>query len=377
MQLNYRSYLSNIKESPAGKSISYNNFACKNKSLKKTMLAMASPKPHLWSVKSEFKEKDFLESCQGVANDNKYWYFTSNGNKGRQGIFKYTASMKRVKSLKFTGNEKLLNIKDIPTKIISINNQKIEYPRFGHVGDPECYNDIIYVPIQNPHGFLTINTSLEASTVKWFPTQKMGDSHPWCAINPLNEKLYTSKFINEDLNKSEYKLTLYAYDSESIEREPEHDIELKIPTLRVQGGSFSPNGTLFLSSDAKYIARHLKKLIGFNSTMNIVQNLFEQFLPENLVDKIPKGKYSENIKNVIASGIPIHPCITCYSPINGHLFGTIKIMRESGLTYDQEVEGLTYWKRNVKGQNAQLHVVLLENEPGTDEVFFKHYSSNT
>jgi hypothetical protein len=41
----------------------------------------------------------------------------------------------------------------------------------------------------------------------------------------------------------------------------------------------------------------------------------------------------------------------------------------------QEVEGITYWERLENGKKTYLHVVLLENELGTDEVFFKHYSN--
>ena len=336
---------------------------------------MDSPQPKQWLVSSEYKNKDFHESSQGVAHDGTYWYFTANGNKGRQGVFKYSSSMKLIKALKLTHNQDLMTVSNVPTKVLKTNSDEFEYPSFGHVGDPECHKGTIYLPMQNPHGFLTVSTRLDASKVTWYPTEKIGDSHPWCAVNPLNEKLYTSSFLGEDLNKSEYNLTLYAYSLDTFEREPEFDIRLKTATVRVQGGCFSPNGTLFLTSDAKVTANHIRKLTRIHSSVKMVENILKDIIPEDFNDRLPKDKYTDNIKRVIASGVPLNPCITSYSPVNGHYFGSMPIMREISSMAKQEVEGITYWERLENGKKTYLHVVLLENELGTDEVFFKHYSN--
>lgn len=374
MQLSYRKQLSIINESLTDEGVSYRNFESVSESLKKTMLAMGSPQPRKWSVTSEYKNSDFHESSQGVAHNGTHWFFTANGNKGRQGVFKYTTSMRFIKGLKLTGNSDLLHLRNVKTYKAMIKNKLVTLPKFGHVGDPECYKGTIYLPMQNPHGFLTMNTNLDASSVKWYPTPKIGDSHPWCAINPLNGKLYTSSFLGEDLNKSEYKLTLYAYNPDTCKREPDYDIHLKTATVRVQGGCFSPNGTLFLTSDAKETANHIRKSSKINSAKTLIEKIFDETVPGNLTVRLPRDKYTDNIKSVIASGVPLRPCITFYSPVNGHYFGFAPIMREISTMYKQEVEGITYWERLEKGKKTQLHVVLLENELGTDEVFFKHYS---
>lgn len=324
MNYSYRKQLTRIGEEFSG-AVSYRNFACVDKSLRQMMEGMNSPEPQKWSKSSEYNNSNFLESCQGVAHDGTYWYFTANGDNGRQGVFKYNQSMNQIKSLRFSGN---INLRSIP--------------ELGHVGDPDCYQGKIYIPIQNPHGFLVMDTSLSATSVNWFPTQKIGDSHPWCAVNPWNGMLYTSTFNGEkSLNDFDLYPKLFAYDRFTFQRKKSDDITLKVPTQRVQGGCFTENGKLFLTSDAKNFDG--KKTVKFN-----------------------------RIKNL---GTSLKPSITCYSVINGHYFGAIGIMRESGITYTQEVEGITYWAKKEKNRNTNLHVVLLENELGTDEVFFKHYAA--
>ena len=353
MNYSYRKHLEMIGEGSSN-SVSYRNFECVSESLKRTMLGMASPKPEKWSKSSEYNNPNFLESCQGVAHDETHWFFTANGDDGRQGIFKYDQNMKKINELKFTGNKELISVSGIPTKKI-VPSLPIEMPYFGHVGDPDCYNGKIYVPIQNPHGFLVMDTSLSVSSVRWYPTAKIGDSHPWCAIHPWNGKLFTSDFTGEDLNKKNYEVVLFAYNKETFTRESDYDIELKVPSFRIQGGCFSPSGHLFLSSDAKLKGEILKERVRLL--------LLGKKLPGHLTQ-------------ILESDWPIEPCITVYSIVNGYYFGKIDIHRNSGITFFQEVEGITYWEKKEKRKNTSLHAVLLENELGTDEVFFKHFSAS-
>lgn len=338
MSYSYRKQLTVIGER-VSKTVSYRSFACVGKSFRQTMEGMNSPEPQKWTKPSEYKNSTFLESCQGVANDGTNWYFTANGNKGRQGIFKYDQSMKQVGNLKFSGNMDLLSVPNIPKMNIPFTEQTL--PVIGHVGDPDCYEGKIYIPVQDPHGFLVLDTSLSAASVNWYPTDKIGDSHPWCAVNPWNGRLYTSTFNAEPLNGFDLQPKLFAYDRRTFKRKKSDDITLKVPTQRVQGGCFTNDGKLFLTSD-------VKNFEGSNT---------QKF---------------ERIKNL---GTSLKPSITCYSIVNGHYYGAIGIMRESGVAYSQEVEGITYWAKKEKGKKTNLHVVLLENELGTDEVFFKHYAA--
>jgi hypothetical protein len=75
-----------------------------------------------------------------------------------------------------------------------------------------------------------------------------GGSFPWCAVNPWNGYLYTSNFNGVE--------DVYAYDpSNDYRRVPEATIRLEgvegEACLGVQGGSFSANGHLYLSSYTK------------------------------------------------------------------------------------------------------------------------------
>lgn len=338
MKYSFRKQLEVIGED--SKPVFYRGFSCVHRSLLQTLEAMSSPMLHKWFKTSEYKNSSFLESCQGVTHDGRYWYFTANGNNGRQGVFKYDQSMKKVGGLKLTGNTDLLSVRNIPTVKIPIREQLI--PVIGHVGDLDCYDGKIYIPVQNPHGFLVMDTSLHSDSISWHPTEKIGDSHPWCAVNPWNDRLYTSKFNGTD--DFEQKTTLYAYDRKTFKREKRDDIPLKVPTHRVQGGCFSNDGKLFLTSDAK----------GY--TLAATNH----------------PKFHE-IKN---SGASLKPSITCYSVINGHYFGAIGIKRDSSLLFKQEVEGIAYWAKKENNKDTHLHLVLLENKLGTDEVFFKHFADS-
>ncbi len=65
--------------------------------------------------------------------------------------------------------------------------------------------------------------------------------------------------------------------------------------------------------------------------------------------------------------------IYCYSPLNGVLLGRISV---PAFSWTQELEGICYAEISRNGQPVQLHAVLLENEPGRDDIFFKSFSAD-
>ena len=137
---------------------------------------------------------------------------------------------------------------------------------------------------------------------------------------------------------------MFAYEWDSLKRSPKDDISLNTGIIRIQGGCFDDKGHLFLSSDAK---------------MKVEQHL---------VDSI-----GDIQRAYVRAGISLLPGIGCYNIFNGHCYGYKNIRRESGLTFKQEVEGLTFWEKSESGEISQLHLVLLENQLSQDEVFFKHF----
>ncbi len=342
--LSYINQCRNIGVSLTNGTISYRSFSCVLPSFKETVEAMQSPLPSQWQLSSEFKKNRFLESIQGVTHDGRYWYISANGNGTRkgQGIYKYDQRMNLIKMLDLSSKSDLIHI-----------------PSLNHIGDLECYENKLYVPVQGPNGFLIVSTDLSESSMEWFQTDAIGDSHPWCAINRWNKNLYTSDFTGQIISKkvSDYELKLYAYDLDTMARNENSDIELQVPTLRVQGGCFTSDGYLFLSSDA-YTYNDILLKIGAKITT-----------PQN------KAKYLAILAELNETSIPLKPCITAYSIINGHYFGSISIQREKGATFHQEVEGLTYWPKNESGKSTKLHVIMLENQLNTDGVYFKHFQS--
>tara|TARA_R100001369_G_scaffold92869_1_gene140695 strand:+ start:5247 stop:6320 length:1074 start_codon:yes stop_codon:yes gene_type:complete len=334
--------------------ISMSEFSCVLPSVRRTLEAMSSPKPSHWKMSSEFKENRFLESLQGVAHDGQFWYITANGNGERksQGIFKYDQQMNLIKSLKISHN--------IALRHIYSSSNPDTLPFFDHIGDLDCFNDQLYIPIQHPHGFLVVNTDLNASSAKWFKEEnRNGDTHAWCAVNPWNNKLYTSDFMTQNIDKGQddYRLTLYAYDVNTLKRLNSFDMDLKVPSLRVQGGCYSNDGHLYLSSDAYTYSQMLSKIA------------------IKISDPISKAGYIQKLNILNQSSIPLEPCITMYSFINGHLYGKVPVQRESEIFFKQELEGITYWPKIENRQLTKIHLLLLENQLGKDGVHFKHFRS--
>lgn len=148
------------------------------------------------------------------------------------------------------------------------------------------------------------------------PNDKSEQGHvPWCAINPWDGFLYTSTFDNVTF------INGYSFDESTSTFVYKKSIELRKTSNGVQGGCFSKNGHLILSS---------------NSTNDI----------------------------------------RCYSVLNGVFLGSVAIQKENGILYSQEVEGVTT-RENITYNKvfAQIHVILLENEEHSgDDIYFKHYS---
>lgn len=67
--------------------------------------------------------------------------------------------------------------------------------------------------------------------------------------------------------------------------------------------------------------------------------------------------------------------IYCYSPLNGHLLGTIAV---PAFENKQELEGLCYADLIRKGKPVQIHVILLENEDvfSKDDIYHKSFSAD-
>ena len=83
----------------------------------------------------------------------------------------------------------------------------------GHVGAPGYYNGWVYVPVQNPNGVWKASTDFLRT--QWFPLNLSGNILPWCSVNPLNGRLYTSMYDSPGSG------VLFAFDRDTLARHPE------------------------------------------------------------------------------------------------------------------------------------------------------------
>ena len=193
-----------------------------------------------------------------------------------------------------------------------------------HLGDIDYYQGRIYCAMEGPIKILIIDAPPFSGYWQAELTEEtMGVSPqvscPWCAVNPWNGLLYSSN--NGDDPPGENTLRAYRFDSPSgcFVHVPFADIVLQEKVRMIQGGVFSKNGHILLASN-----------------------------------------YSNDIR--------------CYSVLNGYYLGRAPIQKDGSWNVKEEVEGLTIWEGvSFEGVATQVHVVLLDNDPNSDDVYFKNY----
>jgi len=184
---------------------------------------------------SSFENLTWSEECQGLTTDGQYWYVCSN-NEDYRAIYKF--------SLNF--NQSLGSV-ELPTG------------SGNHVGDIDYYDGKIYIAVADPKSRVwvidgNLNT-LEVTDLDPAVSFFMG----WCAINPWNGYLYSS--AGDGVHR------IHVYD-------PAKQFAYKgvlplggTPVNGLQGGCFSSNGKLYLTSD-KYVNEEATKDIRAYSALN-------------------------------------------------------------------------------------------------------------
>jgi len=227
------------------------------------------------------------EEAQGITTDNSVWFLASNGSKTLR---------------KISNDARLIGDVVIP-----------QGAKGAHVGAPGYFDGWIYVPVQRPYGVW--KTTADLSRAEWWPVIVEGDQFPWCAVNPLNGRLYTS------LSNATGMPLLFAYDRNTLQRRPEDDIRLQlgpIPLASVQGGHFTPRGRVLLC-----------------------------------------GSYPNRL--------------FCYSSLTGYCFGAQQL-GDYGST-GSEVESVTVRPWEFRGIQAPVHILELDNDwPSRDDCYLHSYS---
>lgn len=228
------------------------------------------------------------EEAQGITTDGEAWFLSSNNAKTIR---------------KYGEGAELLAEKAIP-----------QGQQGGHVGAPGCFEGWIHVPIQHPYGIW--KTKTDFAVQKFLPGEQGTGRFPWCDVNPLNGRLYTSEFDHWNNANG----LLFAYDYETLERCPEDDIGLGNTPIhfdRIQGGVFTRKGRIIISRSG------------------------------------PNGLF-------------------CFSAITGHCFGG-RHLGDFG-SAGSEVEGVTVRPWQFDGTLANVHVLELDNDwPDKDDCYLHSY----
>ena len=261
------------------------------RSLRSAIEAMNPPLIDGWTLAyvDNFFNQDWTEECQGIVTDGIFWYVVSN-NEEKRAIYKFSLDFDLIKAA------------------VS--------PVSHHIGHPALWNDKIYVPIEPPDKndnarVWVLDIDLSSSNIFELGENTYRDppgKMPWCAVNPWNSFLYSSVDTGVDC--------VSAYDPNKSFSFKE---VLKIggkKVNKVQGGCFSNNVHLYLTSDESVDVRG-------------------------------------------------------YSALNGRFLGSL------GLDYGKgdEIEGLCVGHTsNSAGMSSFVHVIILDNEGNEDDVFINHFS---
>jgi hypothetical protein len=246
---------------------------------------MSDPEVGAWhEVGLAFSSENtaWSEEAQGMTTDGAAWFLSSNGSKT---IRKYGPGPKLIGQIEVAQGK-----------------------QGGHVGAPGCFRGWIYVPVQKPYGVWKTPTDLSAH--RWLPASTTDNRFPWCDVNPLNGRLYTSMF---DISEGQHA-TLFAYDRDTLGRRPEDDIVLGPAPIcldRIQGAVFTIHGRVIMT------------------------------------------RTDPN-------------ALHCFSALTGHCFGAIKL---DGV----EMESVTVRPWQFAGTSAHVHVLELDNDASLDDCYLHSF----
>jgi hypothetical protein len=353
-----------------------NGFACFPRRLSEAIPSMmANPDPLHWSrgPYEGFADENWSEECQGITFDGERFITSSDGtwvHAKKSGFWSNVPNPgwtlnRSPKALYFfrTGTYRFKD--DDIDGVFQLGGEAED-----HLGDIDFFEGSIYCAVSPAHGgarCLVVqpnpdggwwSSSVEIATEE----SGQGSDWPWCAVNPWNGFLYSSRFEVEPDGVRE----IYAYDRATGEwMGPERTIRLSDPAHNIQGGCFSPRGHLYL---ACHYVRHLAS--GSTRTYPAGDLALVGVREDSSPEPLPRGPIPWHR---YPRGTTRSTAIRCYSAFNGIAYGEAPV---TTLQDNQELEGLCYAALQVDGHEARIHVVLLENHVSAkDNVFVKPYSS--
>jgi hypothetical protein len=325
--LSFRQHLARIGIA-ADEAVSYREFASRPNSLRAAMRSMNAPSSSDWEQVSDIYRDDFwTDEIQGVAWTGSHWIFCANARQAKP-----DSEDKALYA--FAGGGDLgdgewssrIKFKDVPHPLsgmtesddhwgqLTYNEGSVYVAHFWEEGPKKNFASAV--------AFKSVGGSLEFE--RWIeleqpPSPDNGEPQrvEFQGINPWDGLLYTygaGHFFMHDPGNGDFTGKM---------------LKLKVPVERIQGACFSPNGHLYIVSNAT--------------------------LP----------------------GDERFQTIWYYSALNGHRFDVIPVLADGMMPY-HELEGVCFADVSVAGgRRAQIHTVLLENpDVSLDNIYFKAFSSS-
>lgn len=292
----------------------------------------------------------WTNELNGVTNDGKNWYITQ-----RNRIWKFPLSFQLGQDIDVDEPPAGVLSNGIPSKY----DYEIDYGYYfyDHLGDLDFYQGLLYVALEghsydmtetfrvlpNPPPKIAIYDAnslafVSAATVPGYEADIVS-SCAWCAVNPLNDLLYTS-----DSNPVNNTLRVYKhYISPGGELILNFNGYFRLegaPLEEVSGGVFSKNGHLYLVTS-------------------------RAFFHENDAEVANDGIFGFDMvkgKEILHQVVPYEATID----VGPWTFGK------------QELEGITILDLDPGGMapfiNGQIHLIMLDNDfEGDDDIYFKHF----
>lgn len=249
------------------------------------------------------------DKLQGVCHDADHWYFSQTLR-----IFRIPIAFDLNKAV----NPDTLPHTGMPPELADLG--------FKHFGDFDCVDQVLHVPVEGgSHPIVALFTvdDNEITLMQWM-TLTGQQQAPWCAVHPQSGAIYSSDFYQTDAGNTPSKVHVFTLNDTQDALDVKAHVTLRdetgnpIRVSRIQGGTFDPNGVLYLLSDVKGGG-----IMAFD----------------------------------VATGTRL-----CHTPISFNP-GTL----------GDELEGITYFDGKFPGFAGQLHVVMVDVDVGDDDLYFKHF----
>ncbi|MGD2128192.1 MAG: thrombospondin type 3 repeat-containing protein [Lysobacterales bacterium] len=324
---------------------------------------------------------DWSEQAQGVANDGSHWYFTHNELSDHNhvlagenhfppdGLHAYyppkSAIIKYGKNWRGVGG-------DDQGKVQGRTTPQVLYDEgVWHWGDLDYYGGYLFVPFE---GEGTVSAVLavfdpDLNLVDWKDISEWQGKAGWVAVDPVEGTLYSSVSTVEDGTP----FLMYTLDMAAIDNGTPGDFlvgdpqEVKVKDWDgepidgkfkyMQGGVFSPWGDLYI------VAGKAGDSVG--SVRGGIK-LFRRVADPDAEDNEPEFMF----QLVQRSTVTGYPAGSPYFSYEYHPGST-------GL--GEEPEGIDWWNQENDPDarySGQLHAILLDNQLGDDEIWWKHYQVN-